>query len=65
MAVCWSIALADRINLLKAETESANRDLRNSEHRLSQILDGLPLGVVLYGNDQKPRYANRRTERNS
>ena len=60
MAVCWSIALADRINLLKAETESANRALRNSEHKLSQILDGLPLGVVVYGKDQKPTYTNRR-----
>jgi signal transduction histidine kinase len=60
MAVCWSIALADRINLLKAETESANRDLRNSEGRLSQILEGLPLGVILYGKDQKPKYANQR-----
>ena len=27
MAICWSLALADRINLLKAETESANRSL--------------------------------------
>ena len=61
MAVCWSIALADRINLLKAETESANRDLRNSEHRLSQILEGMPLGVILYGKDQKPKYVNQRT----
>jgi signal transduction histidine kinase len=61
MAVCWSIALADRINLLKAETENTNRKLQNSERRLSQILDGLPLGVVLYGKDQKPRYANQRT----
>jgi PAS domain-containing protein len=60
MAVSWSIALADRINLLKAETESANRDLHNSEQRLSQILEGLPLGVVLYGKDHKPKYANRR-----
>jgi PAS domain S-box-containing protein len=61
MAVCWSIALADRINLLKAETESANRDLQASERRLSQILEGLPLGVVLYGKDHKPKYANRRS----
>lgn len=61
MAVCWSIALADRINLLKAETESANRSLRHSEHRLSQILDGMPLGVVLYTEDLKPKYANRRS----
>ncbi len=61
MAVCWSIALADRINLLKADTENANRQLRNSEHRLSQILEGLPLGVILYGKDHKPKYANQRT----
>jgi len=61
MVVSWSIALADRINLLKAETESANRDLLSSEHRLSQILEGMPLGVVVYGKDQKPTYLNQRT----
>ncbi len=61
MAVFWSIALADRINLLKAETERANRELQNGEHRLSQILEGLPLGVVVYGADHKPSYANQRT----
>lgn len=61
LALCWSFALADRINLLKAETDSANRSLQNSEHRLSQILEGLPFGVVLYGKDQKPKYINRRT----
>ena len=61
MAVCWSLALADRINLLKAETESANRNLRNSEHKLTQILESLPLGVVVYGNDQKLKYLNKRT----
>ena len=60
--VCWSLVLADRINLLKAETENTNQELRSSEHRLSQILEGMPLGVVLYGNDHKPRYINRRTE---
>jgi signal transduction histidine kinase len=61
MAVCWSLALADRINLLKAQTEDANRLLRNSEHKLSQILEGLPIGVVVYGKDQRPSYVNRRT----
>ncbi len=61
MAVCWSIALADRINLLKTETEDANLNLRNSEHRLSQILEGLPLGVAVYGKDHKPSYVNQRT----
>lgn len=61
MVLCWAIALADRINLLKAETENANRNLRSSEHRLSQILEGLPIGVVLYGKDRQPKYSNQRT----
>jgi len=61
MAVCWSFALADRINLLKTETAIANRNLKNSEHRLSQILEGMPLGVVVYNKDQKPTYLNQRT----
>jgi signal transduction histidine kinase len=60
LVLCWSFALADRINLLKAATENAYRDLRSNEHRLSEILEGLPLGVVLYGKDQKPKYTNRR-----
>ena len=53
MAVCWSIALADRINMLKA-------DVQQSEFRLSQILEGLPLGVVVYGKDFRPNFINRR-----
>jgi signal transduction histidine kinase/PAS domain-containing protein len=61
MAVCWSIALADRINLLKAETESANRNLRSSEFRLSQTLEAMPVGVVVYGVDQRPTFINKRT----
>ena len=61
MAVSWSFALVDRINVLKEKTENANRDLRNSEHKLTQILEGLPLGVVVYGKDQKPTYINQRT----
>jgi PAS domain S-box-containing protein len=60
MAVSWSIALADRINLLKAQTEVSNRNLRYAEHRLSQILEGLPLGVVVYDKDFKPNFVNRR-----
>ncbi len=60
MGVSWSIALADRVNLLKAETEEGNRALRRSEFRLSQILEGLPVGVVMYGTDHKPIYLNHR-----
>ncbi len=61
VAILWSISLADRVNLLKAETENANQELQNSQRRLSQILDSMPLGVVLYTRDTKPKYANRRT----
>jgi signal transduction histidine kinase len=60
LVIMWSLALANRINLLKAETEGANLNLRGSENRLSQILEGVPLGIVLYGKDYKPRYFNRR-----
>jgi signal transduction histidine kinase len=60
LVLVWSLALADRINLLKAQTEDANRLLRNSQSRLSQILEGMPLGVVVYGKDAKPNYVNQR-----
>jgi signal transduction histidine kinase len=60
LVLMWSIALADRINRLKAQTEDTNRLLRNSQSRLSQILEGLPLGVVVYGKDAKPNYVNQR-----
>ncbi len=61
LAAFWSISLTDRVNLLKAEMENANRALRTSEHKLSQILEGLPLAVVVYGNDRRPSYGNKRT----
>jgi signal transduction histidine kinase len=60
MAVCWSFALAERINLLKANAESASLNLQKSEYRMSQILEGMPLGVVVYGKNQKPTYLNLR-----
>jgi signal transduction histidine kinase len=57
--VLWSsLALVDRINELKANTEKANQQLLNSQRELSQILDGVPLGIVVYGKDQMPRYVN-------
>lgn len=61
MVVSWSIALADRINMLKVETETANRDLMHSERRLAQTLEAMPVGVVVYGPDQRPIYINART----
>jgi signal transduction histidine kinase len=60
MAVGWSLALADRINVLKDQTETANKRLRNGEHELAQILDGVPVGVAVYGSDELPKYGNKR-----
>jgi signal transduction histidine kinase len=61
MAVSWSLALADRIEVLSDQTESANRDLRESELKLSQILEGMPLGIVVYDKNQKPTFMNQRS----
>jgi PAS domain S-box-containing protein len=61
MLAVWSLALANRVNSLKAETEIANRQLRASESRLSQFLEAMPVSVVVYGTDMKPRYVNRET----
>ena len=60
LGLAWSMALADRINRFKMETETAVRNLQLSENRLSQILEGLPLGVVVYGPDARPTYVNQR-----
>jgi signal transduction histidine kinase len=61
LAALWSISLTDRVNLLKAEMEQSNQALQSSERQLSQILEGLPLAVVMYGKDRKPSYVNKRT----
>jgi signal transduction histidine kinase len=55
-----SLGLADRINQLKKGVEDANRKLLQSERKLTQTLDGLPIGVVVYGQERKPTYLNRR-----
>jgi PAS domain S-box-containing protein len=63
MAALWSLALADQINTLKGETEAANQQLQESESRLLQFLEAMPVGVAVYGTDLKPRYINRETIR--
>jgi signal transduction histidine kinase/PAS domain-containing protein len=60
LVLMWSLMLANRINLLKKETEDANRKLLQSQRQLSQTLEGMPLGVVVYGLDRRPSYANPR-----
>jgi signal transduction histidine kinase/PAS domain-containing protein len=59
LVLMWSLALADRINLLKKESEDANRRLVQSERKLSQTLEGLPIGVVVYGPERTPTFINR------
>jgi PAS domain S-box-containing protein len=63
MAGVWSLALADRVNTLKAEADRTNHQLRESEIRLAQFLEAMPVGVAVYGADLKPRYINRKTQR--
>jgi PAS domain S-box-containing protein len=38
-ALFWSLAIADRVNLLKAETESANRRLERSERKYRSLFE--------------------------
>ena len=60
MGLFWSIALADRIHLLKAETEDTSRALQKNQRQLTQTLEGLPLGVAVYGQDRQLTYLNPR-----
>jgi PAS domain S-box-containing protein len=63
MAVTWSLALTDKIHTLQDETIAANRKLQESETRLSQFLDAVPVGVVVYGPDLRAHYMNRESKR--
>jgi PAS domain S-box-containing protein len=60
MGMCWSIALADRINLLKTETESANRGLHASEARYRQLVETMNDGLGIIDGDGRYTYVNDR-----
>jgi signal transduction histidine kinase/PAS domain-containing protein len=60
LVALWALALADRINLLKEETEEANTRLRSSESRLTQFLEAMPVGVMVYDAKEKPHFFNER-----
>ncbi len=60
LVLMWSLALADRINLLKAGTEQANRLLVESESRLKNFLEAMPVGVMVYDANQKLNFINQR-----
>jgi signal transduction histidine kinase/PAS domain-containing protein len=59
-ALLLALALVDRINLLKSESEQANRELQASESRLRQYLEAMPVGVTVRDADSRLRYMNRR-----
>jgi two-component system nitrate/nitrite sensor histidine kinase NarX len=59
LIVLMSLALADRVNIMRNEAERANRELAASEKRLADYLDALPFGIVVHDSTLKPTYANR------
>lgn len=54
-----AFALADRINFLKADTEQANRQLRQREHQLEQYLEAMPVGVAVCNQALQMEYVNQ------
>ena len=60
MVLLLSLAQADRINLLKAESEQANHALRNSEHRLRQFLEAMPVGVAVFDAATRLSFINQK-----
>jgi len=60
MAVLWSIALADRINLLKAEMEKANLEVQASEARYRRLVETMNDGLAVTDEDGRFTYVNNR-----
>jgi PAS domain S-box-containing protein len=57
----WSLALADRMNTLKKESETSRRQIIENERRMVQYMDCLPVGVLVYDGDANLRYINRQS----
>ncbi len=60
MAVCWSIALADRINVLKSEKEVATLEVQAGEVRYSQLVETMNDGLGVIDQDGRYTYVNHR-----
>ena len=50
-ALFWSLAIADRVNLLKAETESANRRLERSERKYRSLFENSRDAIFITTNE--------------
>ena len=59
LVLLLSVALADRINILRVDTDRANQRLQESEHRLAQFLDAMPVGVTVHQIDGKLSFLNQ------
>jgi len=60
MAIGWSLALVDRINLLQSEREKANLELSSSETRYRQLVETMNDGLVVVDDEGRFSYANKR-----
>jgi PAS domain S-box-containing protein len=56
----WSIALADRINLLKAEKEKANLEVQAGEARYRELVETMSDGLGVIDESGRFTYANDR-----
>jgi two-component system nitrate/nitrite sensor histidine kinase NarX len=56
----WSVALAGRITESRTESRRAGERLRLSEARLANLLEAVPVGVVVYDADGRLAYRNGR-----
>ena len=62
MVASWSLALADRMNTLKIETEASKNQIIKNEERLAQYLDSLPVGVLVYDDEAQLQYINQQSQ---
>jgi serine phosphatase RsbU (regulator of sigma subunit)/PAS domain-containing protein/putative methionine-R-sulfoxide reductase with GAF domain len=59
LVLLWSLALADRINLLRANAEKASERLRERESTSNQFLEAMPVGVAVVDRQAKIYYVNQ------
>ncbi|MCA9189865.1 MAG: PAS domain S-box protein, partial [Planctomycetales bacterium] len=59
MVMFTSFALADRIGFLQQENRSTWQALTESERRLVQYLEAIPVGIAVYGANRELTYVNQ------
>jgi PAS domain-containing protein len=56
----FSLALADRINLLRQEAERVSAQSKEAHNRFYQFLEAMPVGVCLVDSNLKTEFLNQR-----